>query len=70
MQLRRSSAGQLVQCGASSIRVVAGRPDADAGYDPEHYEDGVRLVLMDPPDTGCACDECAKELARRSPLPS
>jgi hypothetical protein len=64
-------AGQLVQLGASAIRVVEGRPDADAGYDPAHYEDdGVRLELVDPPDTGCACDECAKDLARRPALPS
>jgi hypothetical protein len=62
-------ANQLVQWGSSSIRVVEGRPDANAGYDPAHY-DGVRLVLVDPPDTGCACDSCATELAGRSPLPS
>lgn len=61
-------AGQLVQWGASTIRVVAGRPDEDAGYDPAHYDDVVRLVLVDPPDT--RCDECANDLARRSPLPS
>ncbi len=63
-------AGELVKYGDSSIRVVAGRPDADAGYDPSHYEDGVRLVVEDPPDTGCACEECAKELARRPRMSS
>lgn len=53
--------------GASAIQVIAARSDPDAGYDPEHYVDA-RLVLVDPPPTGCECDECAKELAGRSPL--
>jgi hypothetical protein len=62
-------AGESIRFGSSSIHVVEGHADADAGYDPEHYRD-LRLVLVDPPHTGCACEECAKEPARRPPIPS
>jgi hypothetical protein len=63
-------AGELLRCGATTIRVLAANPDADQGYDPAHYDGCVRLVLVDPPDSACACDECAKALAGRSPLPN
>ncbi len=62
-------AGDLVQWGKAAIHLVEGRPDAAGGFDPEHYEDA-RLVLVDPPESGCACDQCAKELARTSTLHS
>jgi hypothetical protein len=62
-------AGESIAYGSSSIHVVEGHADPDAGYDPEHYRD-VRLVLTDPPEAAGACDECAKELARRPALPS
>jgi hypothetical protein len=60
-------AGESIRFGSSSIHVVEGHADLDAGYEPGHYRD-LRLVLVDPPDTGCACEECAKERARRTPL--
>jgi len=63
-------AGDLVHAGAETVCVLAARADAEAGYDPAHYEGCVRLVVVDPPATGCECDECAKELARRSALPN
>ncbi len=62
-------AGDVVQWGASAIHLVEGRSDAAGGFDPEHYEDA-RLVLVDPPESGCRCDECAKALARTSTLDS
>lgn len=55
-------AGELIALGASSIRVLEGRADEEAGYDALHYDGCVRLVLVDPPPTGCECEECAKEL--------
>lgn len=58
------AAGELIAWGASTIRVVAGEPDEAAGYDPAHYE-SVRLVIEDPPDSGCECAECSDDLARR-----
>jgi hypothetical protein len=63
------AAGDLIQSGASRILLVEGRPNARGGYDDGHYRE-LRLVLIDPPDDGCACDECAKELARRRSLHS
>ncbi len=59
-------AGQTMQCGRSVIQFVEGRPEPGAGYDPEHYLNCVRLVLVDPPDAGCACERCASERARGS----
>jgi hypothetical protein len=59
-------ADQLVQIGRSTMQVVARGPDEPAGYDAAHYERGVRLTLVDPPPTGCECDECAMEAAGRS----
>lgn len=56
-------AGQSVEWAGSSIRVAAGEPDPAAGYGAEHYLE-TRLVLVDPPDSECGCEECAKELAR------
>ncbi len=64
-------AGDLLHVGSSSIQVLAARPDAQAGYDPSHYEGCVRLVMVDAPATGCECGECgecARELAARSTL--
>ncbi len=58
-------AGELVAWGRSSIQVLEARPDDEAGYDAAHYRT-TRLVLVDPPGDACACDECAKERARRS----
>ncbi len=64
-------AGDLIELGTTSrIRVLAARADPEAGYDPSHYEGYVRLVVVDPPDTGCECEECAKERARRPSLPN
>lgn len=57
-------AGDLVHLGRSTIRVLAAGPDEEAGYDRAHYDGCVRLVLVDPPDAECACDECARELRR------
>lgn len=59
-------AGQTMQCGRSVILFVEGRPEPDAGYDPGHYQHCVRLILVDPPEMGCACEECASERARGS----
>ena len=56
-------AGQLIRFGRSSIQVVDGGPDDDAGYDAGHYRTP-RLLLVDPPDTGCECDECARSRPR------
>jgi hypothetical protein len=64
-------AGQLIDLGGTtSLQVVAGRGDAEAGYDPAHYDGCVRLTVGDPPETGCECEECAREHARRSRLPN
>jgi hypothetical protein len=64
-------AGDLVHLDEwTTLQVVAGEGDAEAGYDPAHYEGYVRLTVVDPPDTRCECAECARELARRSSLPS
>ena len=60
-------AGDLIGWGRSSIQVLEARPDEDAGYDAGHYRT-TRLVLVDPPSDECACDECARERARRSPF--
>ncbi len=60
------AAGERVEWGGCTIRVVAGKPDEAAGYDAAHYE-GVRLEIEDPPDAESVCSECACELARRSP---
>lgn len=54
----------------TTVQVVAGEGDAEAGYDPAHYESVVRFTVVDPPDTGCECAECAREAARRSSLPN
>lgn len=62
--------GQTMLLGNEAILLVASRPDEDAGYDSLHYDGCVRLCLVDPPPGSCDCDECAKELARRSSLPS
>jgi hypothetical protein len=62
-------AGDLVHWDRSRIQVLEACADEDAGYDPDHYRTK-RLVLADPPDDGCACDECARELAGRPPLAS
>jgi hypothetical protein len=56
-------AGERIQWGRCSIQVLEARPDPDAGYDAEHYAGGVRLVLVDPPESACSCVECAKERA-------
>ncbi len=58
-------AGDLIAWGRWSIQVREARPDEEAGYGAEHYRT-TRLMLVDAPSDGCACDECAKELARRS----
>jgi hypothetical protein len=64
-------AGDLVHLDeCTTVQVVAGEGDAEAGYDPAHYEGCVRLTVIDPPDTGCECAECARELARRSSMPN
>jgi hypothetical protein len=63
-------AGQTMLLGNEVILFVESGPDEDAGYDPFHYANCVRLRLVDPPPHPCDCDECARELARRSPLPS
>lgn len=64
-------AGELLHWGAVTIRVLAASPDADGGYDPAHYDGCNRLVLVDPPDTVSACEECAKSAAAaRSALPN
>jgi hypothetical protein len=55
--------GDLVHLGRSTIRVLAARPDEDAGYDRAHYDGCIRLLLVDPPDAECACGECARKLA-------
>ena len=60
-------AGQIIHCGRSALQVVAAHPDPDGGYDREHYVDA-RLLVVDAPDTGCACEECARELANRPAL--
>jgi hypothetical protein len=60
-------AGQIIHGGRSALQVVAAHPDPDGGYDPAHYVD-VRLLIVDAPDTGCACEECARELANRPAL--
>jgi hypothetical protein len=59
--------GDLVTGGRTSIQVLEARPDEGGGYDEAHYRTP-RLVLVDAPGDACACDECAKELARRSRL--
>jgi hypothetical protein len=63
-------AGDVVHAGADTVAVLAARADAEAGYDPAHYEGYVRLTIVDPPATGCECDACAEELARRAALPN
>jgi hypothetical protein len=57
-------AGNLIHGGRAPIQVVEAHPDEDAGYDASHYRT-TRLMLVDPPDDGCRCEECAAELARR-----
>lgn len=57
--------GELVAWGRRSIQLREARPDEEAGYAADHYRTP-RLVLVDPPVDACACDECARELARRS----
>jgi hypothetical protein len=61
-------AGELVEWGTVTIRVLEAGPDAERGYDPSHYDGCTRLVLVDPPDAVCACDECAKRAEPRSHL--
>lgn len=64
-------AGDLVHLDErTTVQVVAGEGDAAAGYDPAHYEGYVRLTVVEPPDTGCECAECAREAARRSSSPN
>ncbi len=63
-------AGDLLEWGAVTIRVLAAAPDAHRGYDPAHYEGCDRLVLVDRADAGCSCQECAKQALPRSPLPN
>jgi hypothetical protein len=63
-------AGQLIHIGTTSLQVVAARGDEEAGYDPAHYDGYVRLTVEDAPPTGCECEECAREHARRSRLPN
>jgi hypothetical protein len=58
-------AGQSIKLGSRIVDVVEGRPDEDAGYDPEHYAGCTRLTLIDPPEGPCRCEDCERELARR-----
>ncbi|MFO0583043.1 MAG: hypothetical protein U0229_12290 [Anaeromyxobacter sp.] len=62
-------AGQNVGLARASFRVVEGRPDEEAGYDRFHYVDP-RLTLVDLPPHPMDCDECVREAAARSGLPS
>ncbi len=62
-------AGQSMSCGTSTLHFVAAQPDPAGGYDAAHYRD-VRLLIVDPPDTEGACEECARELAHRPRLSS
>jgi hypothetical protein len=57
-------AGQSLSIGRASYRVIEGRPDEEAGFDPGHYRD-VRLTLVDLPPHPCDCDDCAREAAAR-----
>lgn len=57
--------GQSIGCGARSVQVIEGRPDPEAGYDPEHYSGCTRLTLIDPPEGACRCEACERELAER-----
>jgi hypothetical protein len=64
-------AGELIDLGGTtSLQVVAAGGDAEAGYDPAHYDGYIRLTVGDAPPTGCECEECAREYARRSRLPN
>jgi hypothetical protein len=63
-------AGETMVLGKSVVLAVASGPDEAAGYDPLHYEGQVRLRLVDPPAGPCEREECAKERARRCPMPS